>query len=50
VQRINFGNAFMQLEKGGGGFELRVFDARGRLVHTQAVTLQFSDKTPLIRK
>jgi len=50
VQRIDFGDAFAQLEKGGGGFELRVFDARGRLVHKQAVTLQFSDKTPLTRK
>ena len=50
IQRIDFGNSFPQLEKGGSGFELRVFDARGRLAHSQAVTLQLSSKSPVIKR
>jgi hypothetical protein len=40
-RRIDFGNSFPQLKQGGSGFELRVFDNRGKLLHTQAVVLNY---------
>jgi hypothetical protein len=40
-RRIDFGNSFLQLKKGGSGFELRIFDAQGKLLHTQAVELNY---------
>lgn len=44
AMRIDFGNSFPQLKQGGGGFELRVFDNRGKLLHTQAVMLNFKSR------
>jgi len=43
-RRIDFGNSFQQLKQGGSGFELRIFDNRGKLLHTQAVVLNFKSR------
>jgi hypothetical protein len=43
-RRIDFGNSFQQLKQGGSGFELRIFDNKGKLLHTQAVELNYKAK------
>ncbi len=40
-RRIEFGGSFAQLQRGDGGFELRLFGAQRKLLHTQAVVLEF---------
>jgi hypothetical protein len=43
-RRVEFGSSFAQLQRGGAGFELRLFGARGRLLHTQAVVLDYENR------
>lgn len=38
-RRVEFGAAFAKLRQGGAGFELRLLDTQGKLLHTQAVVL-----------
>jgi hypothetical protein len=40
-RRVEFGGSFALLRQGGAGFELRLLGARGKLLGTQAVVLNF---------
>lgn len=43
-RRMEFGSSFAQLQRGGSGFELRLLDAQGKLLHTQAVALDYKNR------